>query len=101
MHMYNIPVDVPLGLPFNLASYGLLLEMLADEVNMVPDELIANLGDCHIYLNQVDGICKQLSRESFPLPTVSIQDGIYCSSVNDVSLQNYTSHPLIHFPLSN
>ena len=94
-------VDVPLGLPFNLASYGLLLEMLADEVNMIPDELIANLGDCHIYLNQVDGICKQLSRESFPLPTVSIQDGIYCSSVNDVSLQNYISHPLIYFPLSN
>ena len=94
-------VDAPLGLPFNLASYGLLLEMLADEVNMVPDELIANLGDCHIYLNQVDGICKQLTREPLQLPTIHVRDGIYCSSVNDVILQNYTSHPVISFPLSN
>lgn len=56
-------VDTPLGLPFNIASYGLLLEMLAKMVNMVPDELIGNLGDCHIYLNQVDGAKEQIGRE--------------------------------------
>jgi thymidylate synthase len=55
--------DVPLGLPFNLASYGLLLEILAKEVNMVPDELIASLGDAHIYVNQIDGIKEQIGRE--------------------------------------
>ena len=55
--------DVPLGLPFNLASYGLLLEILAKQVNMVPDELIANLGDAHIYLNQIDGVKEQIGRE--------------------------------------
>lgn len=94
-------VDVPLGLPFNLASYGLLLEMLADEVNMIPDELIASLGDCHIYQNQIDGIKEQLSRESLPLPTIHVRDGIYCSSPNDVILENYNSHPTIKMPLSN
>ena len=52
--------DVPLGLPFNIASYGLLLEILANVVNMVPDELIGNLGDCHIYLNQIEGCIEQI-----------------------------------------
>jgi thymidylate synthase len=56
-------VDTPLGLPFNIASYGLLLMMIAQEVNMVPDELIGNLGDCHIYLNQIEGVKEQIGRE--------------------------------------
>jgi thymidylate synthase len=55
--------DVPLGLPFNIASYGLLLEIIAKEVNMVPDELIGNLGDAHIYLNQIDGVKEQIGRD--------------------------------------
>ena len=55
--------DVPLGLPFNIASYGLLLEIISRMVNMVPDELIANLGDAHIYLNQIDGVNEQIGRE--------------------------------------
>lgn len=93
-------VDVPLGLPFNIASYGLLLIMLADEVNMVPEELIGNLGDTHIYLNQIDGVKEQLTREPLDLPTVIVQDGMYCSSINDVILENYKSHPKINFPFS-
>jgi thymidylate synthase len=55
--------DLPLGIPFNIASYGLLLEIIAKTVNMVPDELIGNLGDCHIYLNQIDGVKEQIGRE--------------------------------------
>jgi thymidylate synthase len=55
-------VDTPLGLPFNIASYGLLLEIIAKTVNMVPDELIGNLGDCHIYLNQIDGVKEQIGK---------------------------------------
>ena len=55
--------DVPLGIPFNIASYGLLLEIIAKMVNMVPDELIGNLGDCHIYSNQIDGVIEQIGRE--------------------------------------
>jgi thymidylate synthase len=61
--MYNCrSQDVPLGTPFNLASYGLLLEIIAKTVNMVPDELIGNLGDCHIYLNQIDGVKEQIGK---------------------------------------
>ena len=93
--------DVPLGIPMNIASYGLLLMMIADEVNMIPEELIGNLGDCHIYLNQMEGVKEQIGREPFELPTVYVRDGIHCSSVNDVILENYQSHPKIYFPLSN
>ena len=110
---YNIPkraislmwnqrsCDVPLGIPMNIASYGLLLTMIADEVNMIPEELIGNLGDCHIYLNQMNGVKEQINRKPFELPTVYVRDGIHCSSVNDVILENYQSHPKIYFPLSN
>jgi hypothetical protein len=55
--------DFPLGIPFNIASYGLLLEIIAKEVNMIPDELIGNLGDCHIYLNQIEGCKEQIGRK--------------------------------------
>jgi thymidylate synthase len=110
---YNIPtraislmwnqrsVDTFLGLPFNIASYGLLLTMIADEVNMVPDELIGNLGDTHIYLNHIEQAKEQIGREPYDLPKVSVRDGIFCSSVNDVILENYQSHPTIKAPLSN
>ena len=104
--MYNTrSQDVPLGTPFNIASYALLLEIIAKEVNMVPDELIANMGDCHIYLNQKDGVVEQLTREPYPLPKLKILD----SKVDDIShyeigdfiIEGYQSHPAIKMPLSN
>ena len=94
-------VDTFLGLPFNIASYGLLLMMIADEVGMVPDELIGNLGDTHIYLNHIEQAKEQIGRKPMDLPTVQVRDGIFCSSVNDVILENYNSHPSIKAPLSN
>jgi thymidylate synthase len=94
-------VDTFLGLPFNIASYGLLLTMIADEMNMVPDELIGNLGDTHIYLNHIEQAKEQIGREPYPLPKVIVQDGIFCSSISDVILENYQSHPSIKAPLSN
>jgi len=94
-------VDTFLGLPFNIASYGLLLTMIADEMNMVPDELIGNLGDTHIYLNHIEQAKEQIGREPYPLPKVVVQDGIYCSSTSDVLLFDYESHPSIKAPLSN
>lgn len=106
--------DVFLGLPFNLASYGLLLEILAKEVGMVPDELIANLGDTHLYLNHVEPAKEQLVRRAFRLPTVQIMDNIsrdlgkipFAESVlqmipADFILNNYDCHPPIKAPLSN
>jgi thymidylate synthase len=94
-------VDTFLGLPFNIASYGLLLEMIADEVNMVPDELIGNLGDVHLYKNHIEQAKEQITREPMKLPTVHVRDGIFSNSINDVILENYQSHPSIKAPLSN
>jgi thymidylate synthase len=93
-------VDTPLGLPFNIASYGLLLEMLADEVNYVADELIGSLGDTHIYLNQVEKVQTQLNRMSMKLPTILVKDGI-SSRGKDIQLLDYYSHETIKIPLSN
>jgi thymidylate synthase len=105
-------VDTPLGLPFNIASYALLLEMLARETNMVADELVGNLGDCHIYLDQQDGIREQLTRSPMALgrlvmndefwnPDVSLFDQIAHIQPSDFYIENYESHPTIKFPLSN
>ena len=94
-------VDTFLGLPFNIASYGLLLTMLADEVNMVPDQLVGNLGDVHLYKNHIEQAKEQIGREGYPLPQVQIQDGIYSNTPGDIKLVNYQSHPAIKAPLSN
>jgi thymidylate synthase len=56
-------VDTFLGLPFNIASYGLLLEIIAKEVNMIPDELIGNLGDVHLYSNHIEQAKEQIGRD--------------------------------------
>lgn len=103
--------DVPLGLPFNIASYGLLLEIIGKMVNMVPDELIANLGDAHIYKNQIDGVKEQLTREPMKLPNLIISDGVNFNGTIDEFLESwnkdsfkldgYESHPSIKIPLSN
>jgi thymidylate synthase len=94
-------VDTFLGLPFNIASYGLLLLMLADEMGMVPDELIGNLGDVHLYSNHIEQAKEQIKREPFELPTVHVRDGIFSFGDQDVILENYQSHPAIKAPLSN
>ena len=94
-------VDTFLGLPFNIASYGLLLTMLADEVNMIPDQLIGNLGDVHLYSNHIEQAKEQITREGYPLPQVQIQDGIHSNMPGDIKLVNYKSHPTIKAPLSN
>ncbi len=104
--MFNMrSTDVGLGLGFNLASYGLLLMMIAKQVNMVPDELIYNGGDVHLYLNHIEPIKEQLTREPYPLPTVKLSDRIVNDiseyTLDDIVLENYQSHPSIKMPLSN
>ena len=98
-------VDTGLGLSFNIASYGLLLMMIAKQVNMIPDELIGNLGDVHLYLNHIEPIKEQLTREPFELPTVKISDRVINDiseyTLDDIILENYRSHPSIKMPLSN
>ena len=104
--MFNMrSTDVGLGLGFNLASYGLLLMMIAKQVNMVPDELIYNGGDVHLYLNHIEPIKEQITREPYELPTVKLSDRIVNDiseyTLDDIVLENYQSHPSIKMPLSN
>ena len=104
--MFNMrSVDTGLGLSFNIASYSLLLMMIAKQVNMVPDEVIGNLGDVHLYLNHIEPIKEQLTREPYPLPTVKISDIVVNDiseyTLDDIILENYQSHPTIKMPLSN
>jgi thymidylate synthase len=98
-------VDTGLGLSFNVASYSLLLMMIAKQINMVPDEVIGNLGDVHLYLNHIEPIKEQLTREPYPLPTVKISDRVVNDiseyTLDDITLENYQSHPTIKMPLSN
>ena len=101
-------VDTFLGLPFNIASYGLLLEIIAKEVNMVPDELIGNLGDTHLYSNHIEQAKEQISREPMKLTKLLFKDHlndfdsiIDILRVNDFVLDDYQSHPAIKAPLSN
>jgi thymidylate synthase len=97
--------DVPLGIPMNISSYALLLMMVAKQVNMVPEEIIGNLGDCHVYLNQIEGVTEQLTRLPYDLPEVIISDRLVQDiseyTLNDFTLENYKYHPKIKFPLSN
>ena len=94
-------VDTFLGLPFNIASYGLLLLLLCEETGYKPGELIGNLGDVHLYSNHIEQAKEQITRESYPLPQVQIQDGIHSNTPGDIKLVNYQSHPAIKAPLSN
>ena len=114
-------VDTFLGLPFNIASYGLLLEIIAKEVNMIPDELIGNLGDTHLYSNHIDQAKEQIGRTPYDLPTIEIternwymhekvkehlgektfNEKILSYRPDCFELINYISHPKIKAPLSN
>ena len=114
-------VDTFLGLPFNIASYALLLEILAKEVNMVSEDLIGNLGDVHLYSNHIEQAKKQIDRTSFDLPTVQIternwyqheavkthlgpktfKDIILSYRPDCFELVGYESHSGIKAPLSN
>ena len=115
MQHYNFPTrklslkfnmrstDVPLGLPFNIASYALLLEMLSLECNMISEELIVSLGDAHIYLNQIDGIDEQLTREPYESPKLVInkRNSINEYQIDDFKIVDYKYHQTIKMPLSN
>ena len=111
--MFNMrSTDVGLGLGFNLSSYGLLLMMIAKQVNMIPDELIYNGGDVHLYSNHIEPIKEQLNRKPYELPTLNIMktDDFWKNfdvslfnhlDVNDFVIENYKSHPPIKLILSN
>ena len=111
-------VDTFLGLPFNIASYGLLLEIIAKEVNMVADELIGNLGDVHLYSNHIEQAKEQIARDPYDLPLLGINTEFWktesgeCGEgpldtnlqgfeISDFSILKYNSWNSIPAPLSN
>ena len=113
MDMYGIPrraislmwnqrsVDTFLGLPFNIASYATLLLLIAKEVDMMPEYLIGNLGDTHLYSNHIEQAKEQIEREPYRLPQLRITSSDLLNGEFEYELTNYQSHPTIKAPLSN
>ncbi len=96
--LYQRSADIFLGVPFNIASYALLTMMVAQVCNLQPGEFIHTLGDAHIYINHLEQIKLQLTREPYPLPKMKINPNIH--NINDFTysdfeLLNYTAHPHI------
>jgi len=94
-------VDTFLGLPFNIASYAMLLTIIADEVNMIPGDLIGNLGDVHLYNNHIEQAKEQIKREPFKLPEIHLIQQDVLNGEFEYKINNYESHPTIKAPLSN
>jgi len=99
---YQRSVDVPLGLPFNIASYATLLHLLAKEAGLKEGRLIGFLMDTHIYVNQIDALKEQLNRTPYALPQVSTEKftSIFDWEYSDTQLTEYQSHPSIKFEIA-
>lgn len=101
--MYQRSADIFLGVPFNIASYSLLLLMVAQVTGLKPGEFVHTFGDAHIYLNHIDQVKLQLTRTPFPLPQMvlnpEIKD-IFAFKFEDIQLINYQSHPGIKGEIS-
>jgi len=101
--MYQRSADIFLGVPFNIASYSLLLLMVAQVTGLKPGEFVHTFGDAHIYLNHVEQVKLQLSRKPFPLPYMHLNpdiSDIFDFTYDDFSLVNYQSHPHIKGEIS-
>ena len=97
--MYQRSADMFLGVPFNIASYSLLLHMIAQITDLEPYEFIHTLGDAHIYLDTIDQVKKQMARDTYSLPKLHIQDRgqneIDDFVMEDFILENYNYHDSI------
>jgi len=101
LQLYQRSADIALGVPFNIASYALLLMLVAQECGLTPGVLIHTLGDAHIYLNHVEGLKLQLTREPMSLPTVRVADKPLADlRFEDIELVGYEHHPFIRFAVS-
>jgi thymidylate synthase len=99
--LYQRSADLALGVPFNIASYALLTEMIARECGLVARHFIHTFGDAHIYLNHVEGVKLQLAREPLPLPRLLLADKpVLAQRFEDIALEGYQHHPFIKFPVA-
>ena len=101
--LFQRSADCFLGVPFNIASYALLTHMIAEQCGLQPGEFIWTGGDCHIYMNHLEQVKLQLSRQPLALPTLQINrkpDSIFDYRYEDFELQNYQSHSAIAAPIA-
>ncbi len=99
--LYQRSADVALGLPFNIASYALLLMMISQECDLIPGVFVHTLGDAHIYSNHVEGLKKQLLRQAKPLPQVKLaKKHLFDIKFEDIELCSYQHDPFIKFPIA-
>lgn len=99
--LYQRSADVALGVPFNIASYALLMSMIANECGLTPGIFVHTLGDAHLYRNHLDGIKEQLQREPKPLPTLKLADKpVLELEFEDVQISNYVHDSFIKFPIA-
>lgn len=101
--LYQRSADVFLGVPFNIASYALLTEMIAQQVNMVAEEFVWTGGDTHLYSNHLEQARLQLSRDPHPLPRLKIKrkpDSIFDYQFEDFEVEGYVSHDAIKAPVA-
>ncbi|MFO0914056.1 MAG: thymidylate synthase [Pirellulales bacterium] len=101
--LYQRSADVFLGVPFNIASYALLLSMVAHVTDLQPGEFIHTFGDVHLYKNHLEQAQLQLTREPRPLPTLTIRrkvDSIFDFQADDFVIENYDPHPHIKAPVA-
>lgn len=96
--LYQRSADLALGVPFNIASYALLLTLIANELGLVPRHLYHIFGDVHIYKNHLQGLKEQLTREPYPLPIVRVKPKrVIDVQEDDISLIHYNHYPPIKF----
>jgi thymidylate synthase len=103
LQMYQRSCDMFLGVPFNIASYSLLLNMVAQVTGLKSGEFVHTLGDCHVYKNHIDQVKEQLARKPFPLPKLIINpnvNNIDNFKMKDFELENYEYHPAIKAPMA-
>lgn len=100
--LYQRSADLFLGVPFNIASYALLVHMIAQQTGLQVGEFIWTGGDCHIYDNHFDQVREQLSREPYPYPTLHLSKApsLFDYTWADIQLENYQHHPLIKAPIA-
>ncbi len=101
LQLYQRSADTALGVPYNIASYSMLLMIIAQETGLTPGVFTHTMGDAHVYLNHVDGLREQLKRTPYPLPTLKIANKPMTElMVDDFVLENYQFHPFIKFDIA-